>query len=33
MQTHNKKFKHFIFSDVKEGGYGAISADAKIFAP
>ena len=22
-QNHNKKFKHFIFSDVKEGGYGA----------
>jgi superfamily II DNA or RNA helicase len=21
--NHNKKFKHFIFSDVKEGGYGA----------
>ena len=23
MKNHNKKFKHFIFSDVKEGGYGA----------
>ena len=22
-KNHNKKFKHFIFSDVKEGGYGA----------
>ena len=22
-QNHGKKFKHFIFSDVKEGGYGA----------
>ena len=31
MQTHNKKFKHFIFSDVKEGGYGAkILASALI---
>lgn len=23
VKYHNKKFKHFIFSDVKEGGYGA----------
>lgn len=23
MKNHGKKFKHFIFSDVKEGGYGA----------
>lgn len=31
MQEHGKKFKHFIFSDVKEGGYGAkIIASALI---
>ena len=31
MKNHGKKFKHFIFSDVKEGGYGAkIIASAMI---
>ena len=32
MKKHGKKFKHFIFSDVKDGGYGAKIISAMMIA-
>ena len=32
MKNHGKKFKHFIFSDVKDGGYGAKIISSALIA-